>query len=71
MNYKQVAGELALHVALLMLLDKYADTGLIENVEDLYIKTEIADLNIDEQRVSPQFINLVGTLIMNVLDIAF
>ncbi len=71
MNYNQVAGELALHVALLMLLDNYADTGLIENVEDLYIKTEIADLNIDEQRISPQFINLVGTLIMNVLDIAF
>ena len=71
MNYKQVAGELALHVALLMLLDRFADTGLIENVDDLYIKTEVADLNIDEQRVSPQFINLVGTLIMNVLDIAF
>lgn len=71
MNYRQVAGELALHVALLMLLDRFADTGFIENIEDLYIKTEIADLNIDEQRVSPQFINLVGTLIMNVLDIAF
>ena len=71
MNYKQVAGELALHIALLMVLDRFADTGLIENVEDLYIKTEVADLNIDESRVSPQFINLVGTLIMNVLDIAF
>jgi len=71
MNYNQVAGELALHIALLMLLDTFADTGLIENIEDLYIKTEIADLNIDEQRVSPMFVNIVGTLIMNVLNIAF
>ncbi len=71
MNYTQAAGELALHVALLMLLDRLADTGLIENIEELYIKTEIADLNIDETRVSPQFINIVGTLIMNVLNIVF
>lgn len=71
LNYRQAAGELALHVALLMFLDRTAETGLVENIEELYIKTEIADLNIDENRVSPQFINIVGTLIMNVLDIVF
>ena len=71
MNYRQAAGELALHVALLMLLDRTAQTGLVENVEELYLKSEIADLNIDEHRVSPQFINVVGTLIMNILDIMF
>ncbi len=71
MNYTQVAGELALHIVMLMTLDRLAGTGLIENVEELYIMTEVADLNIDEQRVSPQFINIVGTLIMNVLNIVF
>ena len=70
-NYRQAAGELALHVALLMFLDRTAGTGLVENIEELYEKTVIADLNIDETRVSPQFINIVGTLIMNLLDIVF
>ncbi len=71
MSYTQAAGELALHVAMLMVLDRLAGTGLIENIDELYIMTEVADLNIDESRASPWFINLIGTLIMNVLNIVF
>ncbi len=71
LSYSRFAGELSLHVLALMLIDRAVELGLIEDPSSLYETFEIADMNLDESRISPEFINATGIVIMNILGIIF
>lgn len=71
LGYTRFSGELAIHIAALMLLDRAVGFGLIEDPAKLYETFEIADMNLDETRVSPFLMNTVGTVVMNILGVIF
>ncbi len=71
LSYSRFAGELSLHVLALMLVDRAVEFGIIEDPTSLYETFEIADMNLDESRISPEFINAAGTVVMNILGIIF
>ena len=69
MSYEHIAGELALHALLFAATkDVIKLTGTNdERILSLYNSAAVADLNVDESRISPQFIAFVGKLLMNVV----
>lgn len=71
LSYSRFAGELALHVMALMMIDRAVEFGFIEDPTSLYETFEIADINIDEERISPVFIEAVGVIVMNILGIIY
>ena len=71
LSYSRLAGELALHVMALMMIDRAVEFGFIEDPTSLYETFEIADINIDEKRISPVFIEAAGVIIMNILSIIY
>ena len=69
MSYEHIAGELALHAIVYA-----AASGLIglvgednETLYDLYRSAVVADLNVDEKRLSPQMIELFGKVLLGIL----
>lgn len=71
LSYSRFAGELALHVMALIMIDRAVEFGFIEDPTSLYETFEIADMNIDEKRISPVFIEAVGVIVMNILGIIY
>lgn len=71
LDYSRFAGELALHVLALMMIDRGAQLGLLTDTASLYETFEIADMNLDESRISPFFMNAAGTIVMNILGVIF
>lgn len=71
LSYSRFAGELALHVMALTMLDRAVKLGFIEDPTTLYETFEIADMNLDEERISPVFIEAMGAIVMNILGIIY
>lgn len=71
LDYSRFAGELALHVEALMLIDFAVNLGIITDTARLYEIFEIADMNLDEERISPFIMEATGTIVMNILGIIF
>lgn|GEM_PF-6719679 len=71
LSYSRFAGELVLHIAALRMIDRGVELGLIEDPASLYETFEIADMNLDEERISPVFIEAVGVIVMNILGIIY
>ena len=68
MTYQHLAGELALHM---ILADVTNDLGANKGngiLKDLFDKSVISDLNVNESRVSPAFIAFVGKLVVSFLN---
>lgn len=68
MTYQQLAGELALHM---ILADVTNDLGANKGngiLKELFDKSVISDLNVDENRVSPAFIVFVGKTVLFFLN---
>ncbi len=71
LDYSRFAGELTLHVLALMMIDRGVQLGFITDTASLYETFEIADMNLDESRVSPFVMNATGTIVMNILGVIF
>lgn len=54
-----------------MLVDRGVELNLIQDPAPMYEVFEIADMNIDEDRIAPFIMETVGTIIMNILGIIF
>ena len=71
LDYSRFAGELTLHVLALMMIDRGVQLGFITDTASLYETFEIADMNLDESRISPFVMNATGTIVMNILGVIF
>ena len=71
MSETRLAGELALHIAGLMFIDRLNSLGLIEEDNHLFTVLNSADMNIDEERVPEWLMNFTGILIMHIIGIMF
>lgn len=71
LSYSRFAGELVLHVMALTMLDRAVKLGFIEDPTTLYETFEIADMNLDEERISPVFIEAMGVIVMNILGVIY
>lgn len=63
LGYHRFGGELALHIFALMILDAFKGLG-IPDYDALYEMFDYAEMDIDEDRISPLLMKLVGVIIM-------
>lgn len=70
MGYNRVAGELAFHVALVMLLETLepVTNGYFDGWHERF---DYAEINIDETRIPPFIMNWTGDIIMDILPFVF
>lgn len=71
MSYHHLAGELALHM---ILADVTNDLGATKGngiLKDLYDRSVVSDLNIDENRIAPAFIEFIGHTVVFFLNTFF
>lgn len=71
MSETRLAGELALHIAGLMFIDRLNSLGLIEDDNHLFTVLNFADMNIDEERVPEWLMNITGTILMQIIGFMF
>ena len=71
MSETRLAGELALHIAGLMFIDRLNSLGLIEDDNHLFTVLNSADMNIDEERVPEWLMNITGTILMQIIGFMF
>lgn len=71
MTYSHIAGELSLHMITLDLTRILGGDSWNTVIKEYYDHAAIADLNIDEGRVSADFIEFLGRIISLFLDILF
>lgn len=67
----RLAGELALHIAGLMLMDRLNTMGFVDDNDHIFEVLNQADMNIDEQRLPEWIMNLTGIMLMNIIGIIF
>ena len=71
MSYNHLAGELALHM---ILADVTNDLGATKGngiLRDLYNKSVVSDLNVDEDRIAPALIEFIGQTVVFFLNTFF
>lgn len=71
MSYNHLAGELALHM---ILADVTNDLGATKGngiLRDLYNKSVVSDLNVDEDRIAPALIEFIGQTVIFFLNTFF
>ncbi len=68
MSYEHIAGELAMHAILYAVTNEYLEiSGATEGtIYNLWVRAKMVDLNYDEDRVPPEFIQILGTYIVGV-----
>ena len=71
MSYHQLAGELALHM---IVTDVTNDLGATKGngiLRDLYNESVVSELNVDENRIAPIFIEFFGQTVVFFLNTFF
>ena len=71
LSYSHIAGELSLHMITLNLTRILGGDSWNTMLKEYYDSAAIADLNIDEGRISADFIDLLGRIIAFFLDVFF
>ncbi len=69
--YTNIAGELSLHMIIYTLTDAIDGENWTGFIGDLYDRSSIADLNIDENRIPRQFIEFIGMVLTFLLGTLF
>ncbi len=67
----RMAGELALHIIGLMLADRLNALGFIEDNDHIFVVLDIADMNLDEERIPEWIMNFTGTILMKIIGFMF
>ena len=63
LSYNRFAGELYLHMIIYRVVAPVKDAQWLPLVADLYNMSSVADMNIDESRIPPFFIEIIGFII--------
>ena len=63
LDYNRFAGELYLHMIIYRVVAPVKDAQWLPLVADLYNMSSVADMNIDESRIPPFFIEIIGFII--------
>lgn len=71
MSYEQLAGELALHMILADITDLLGANSWNKLFKEFYDRFSHAGLEIDENRISPVFVKLVGRVITFFIELLF
>ena len=71
MKYTQIAGELSLHMIIYAVTDAVDGDEWTGFINDLYKRSSIADLNVDEDRVPRQLIEFFGIFITFIFGTLF
>ena len=71
MSYHHLAGELALHMILADVTNDLGATKGNSILKDLYDKAVVSDLNVDENRIPPVFIEFFGNTVVFFLNTFF
>ncbi len=69
MTYRHIAGEMALHQVLYIMLKAVKAEKTTGILNSLYNKARIVDLNVNEDRIPPFFIKLAGFIITTLFDV--
>ncbi|MBQ8210142.1 MAG: hypothetical protein IJZ35_06145 [Clostridia bacterium] len=64
MSKSHIAGELALHVILFRLFDVLGGSSEDSSINEYYNGAKVAEINIDEERLSPEIFDAIGALII-------
>lgn len=67
LDYNRFAGELYLHMFLYQVVEPFKDIEWMPMVADVYAMTKVADMNIDEARIPPIIMTVVGYIILEFL----
>ena len=69
LDYNRLAGELAMHIILYAAVKPFYDSKFLRSgiVERLYNSVSVADLNINEYRLSNLFMIFLGSIIMDIV----
>lgn len=64
-GYHRFGGELALHILGVLFFEAFRFAGIPE-IDALYEMFDCADMDLDENRISPLLMNLIGVIIMGI-----
>lgn len=64
MSKSHIAGELTLHVLLFKLFDMLGGSSEESSFNDYYNGAKVAEINLDEDRLAPEFFDAVGNLVI-------
>lgn len=67
LDYNRFAGELYLHMFLYQIVEPFKDIEWMPMVADVYAMTKVADINIDEARIPPFIMTVVGYIMLEFL----
>lgn len=71
MSYNHLAGELALHMILTDFTNDFGANDGNVLLKKWFDMSVVADLNIDENRISPAFIEFIGSSIISIFNLFF
>ena len=69
LSYNHIAGELALHMIIYSLTDAVGGNNWTGLIKDLYDRSAVSDLNVDENRIPTFLIEFLGGFLTFLLGI--